>query len=103
MAEPAHERMRMNVLVGRARELGVIEGALTRLAGGEPWIVAVAGEPGIGKSRLLLELAHRAGTRDYLVLGGRAAEFEREMPFGLIVEALNDYLGSLEASLFRAR
>jgi len=62
----------------------------------------VVGEPGIGKSRLLSELATRAVRRDYLVLGGRAAEFERDVPFGLIVDALNDYLGSLQSSFLRA-
>jgi predicted ATPase len=88
-------------LVGRARELDELEAVLDRLAAGEPWIVQVVGEPGIGKSRLVSELAGRAERRGYLVLGGRAAEFERDVPFGLIVEALNDYLGGLDAALLR--
>ena len=89
-------------LVGRARELAEIEGALDRLAGGEPWFVQIVGEPGIGKSRLLAELCRRGEDRGYLVLDGRAAEFERDIPFGLIVDALNDYLGSLDPALLRA-
>ena len=44
-------------LVGRARELSEIEAALDRLAAGEPWLVQIVGEPGIGKSRLLAELS----------------------------------------------
>ena len=43
-------------LVGRARELAEIDGVLNRLAAGQPWLVQVVGEPGIGKSRLLFEL-----------------------------------------------
>ena len=62
----------------------------------------IVGEPGIGKSRLLAELCRRGEDRGYLVLDGRAAEFERDIPFGLIVDALNDYLGSLEPALLRA-
>ena len=58
--------------------------------------MAIVGEPGIGKSRLLGELCRRGEERGYLVLDGRAAEFERDIPFGLVVDALNDYLGSLE-------
>ena len=83
----------MRALVGRDHELAELDGALDRLAAGEPWFVQIVGEPGIGKSRLLAELCRRGEDRGYLVLEGRAAEFERDIPFGLIVDALNDYLG----------
>jgi ATP/maltotriose-dependent transcriptional regulator MalT len=89
-------------LVGRARELAEVEAALDRLAEREPWLVQVVGEPGIGKSRLLAELCRRGEDRGYLVLDGRAAEFEQDVPFGLIVDALNDYLGSLQPAVLRA-
>jgi DNA-binding CsgD family transcriptional regulator len=89
-------------LVGRTRELAEVEGALDRLAAGRPWLVQIVGEPGIGKSRLLAELCRRGEDRGCLVLDGRAAEFEHDIPFGLIVDALNDYLGSLEPALLRA-
>ncbi|MBV8952720.1 MAG: AAA family ATPase [Solirubrobacterales bacterium] len=89
-------------LVGRAREVSEIEEALNRLADGQPWMVQIVGEPGIGKSRLMAEICRRGEDRGYLVLDGRAAEFERDIPFGLIVDALNDYLGSLEPALLRA-
>ncbi len=89
-------------LVGRARELSEIEAALNRLAAGEPWLVQVVGEPGIGKSRLLAELSRLGEDRGWLVLDGRAAEFEQDVPFGLVVDALNDYLGSLEGPVVRA-
>jgi hypothetical protein len=78
-----------------------IEGALDRLAAGQPWLVQIVGEPGIGKSRLLSELCRRGEDRGLLVLDGRAAEFELDIPFGLIVDALNDYLGSLESALLK--
>ena len=48
------------------------------------------------------ELCRRGEDRRYLVLEGRAAEFERDIPFGLIVNALNDYFGSLEPVVLRA-
>src|SRR5204862_6366964 len=82
-------------------ELADIEGALDQLATGQPWLVEIVGEPGIGKSSLLAELSRRGEERGYLVLDGRAAEFERDIPFGLIVDALNDYLASLEPAGLR--
>jgi ATP/maltotriose-dependent transcriptional regulator MalT len=92
----------VSALVGRARELAELEGALDQLAAGESWCVQIIGEPGIGKSRLLAELCRHGEDRGYLVLTGRAAEFERDIPFGLMVDALNDYFGSLEPAVFRA-
>ena len=67
---------------------------------GSPQIVFVTGEPGIGKSSLLAELLRRAEERGCLALRGSAAEFERELPFGLIIDALDEYLESLAPSAF---
>lgn len=97
-----HPQLRAGELVGRGREVEEVEAALDRLGAGEPWLIQVFGEPGIGKSRLLSELAVRAEGRGYLVLDGRAAESERDVPFGVVVDALNDYLGSLEPALVRS-
>ena len=56
--------------------------------------LAVEGEPGIGKTRLLSELRRQAEERGYLVLAGSAAEFERDLPFGVWVDALDAYVAS---------
>jgi predicted ATPase len=96
------ESEHVRALVGRARELAELEAALDQLAAGEPCLVRIVGEPGIGKSRLLAEVCRRGEDRGYLTLDGRAAEFERDIPFGLIVDALNDYLGSLPPPVLRA-
>ena len=82
-------------LVGRTAELAGLERALANLADGRQAVVALSGEPGIGKTRLLSELLRRAEERGYLVLSGRAAELERDLPFGVLVDALDDYLASL--------
>ena len=55
------------VVVGRDDELRLLEDALAGSAGGKGALMFVTGEPGIGKSRLVRELAGQA-TR----LGGRA-------------------------------
>ena len=81
-------------LVGRERELDALRGALERAAQGAG-CVRIVGEPGIGKTTLLRELVDAASERGDLVLSGRGAEFEQERPFGVFVDALDDYLGSL--------
>ena len=63
-------------------------------APGARW-VAVTGEPGTGKTRLLAELCARAQARGHLVLVGRGAEMERELPFGVWVAALDDHVAAL--------
>jgi len=86
-------------LVGREPEVAALERALATVAGGRPWVVGITGEPGIGKSRLLGELARRAADRGHLVVAGRAAELERDVPFALWAEALEPRLdaAALEA------
>src|SRR5499427_5157375 len=82
--------------VGRDGELGSLARILDELDRGCPGAVAVAGEPGIGKTRLLRELAARAGARGYLVLSGAASEFEHDLPFSVFVDALDKYVAGLE-------
>ncbi|HEV7774493.1 MAG TPA: AAA family ATPase [Conexibacter sp.] len=78
--------------VGRQPELARLEGALDALDGGDLTCLALEGEPGIGKTRLLGELRSRAEARGQLVLGGVAAEFERDLPFGVWIDALDAYV-----------
>jgi ATP/maltotriose-dependent transcriptional regulator MalT len=82
--------------VGRADELGSLERILDELDLGCPGAIELAGEPGIGKTRLLRELAARAGARGHLVLSGAASEFENDLPFSVFVDALDEYVASLE-------
>jgi ATP/maltotriose-dependent transcriptional regulator MalT len=86
-------------LIGRRRELERIEAALSGL-NGSPAVATISGEAGIGKTRLLAELRDRADRRGHLVLNGRSAEFEGELPFGAFVDALDDYLASLNPRRF---
>jgi predicted ATPase len=87
MAPPAEQ------LVGRAAELEVLDRVL---AGGRSSALEIVGEPGIGKTRLLTELGTRAEARGHLVLSGSASEFERELPFGVFVDALDEYVAGLD-------
>jgi DNA-binding CsgD family transcriptional regulator len=83
-------------LVGRAGELKEVDRALAAVERGRPATLELVGEPGIGKSRLLAELGSLATERGHLVLSGTASELERELPFWVFVDAIDDYLQSLE-------
>ena len=74
-------------LLGRSAELSSIDAALDRLRERRPCALAIVGEPGIGKTRLLSELAARADVRGCIVLRGGASEFERELPLWIFVSS----------------
>jgi molecular chaperone GrpE len=65
--------------VGRAAELGSLDDVAARLDRRSFAAVEVAGEPGMGKTRLLAELAERADRRGQLVLTGAASELEADL------------------------
>jgi DNA-binding SARP family transcriptional activator len=71
-------------LIGRELELSRLRDLL---AGGRR-VVAVLGEAGIGKSRLVEELASEAQRAGVMVLRARAHETERILPFSVWVAAL---------------
>src|SRR3954447_22203143 len=85
-------------LVGRAAELSSVDRFIEELERGRGGAIEVVGEPGIGKTRLLAELAARADARGCLVLSGSASELERDLPFWVFVDALDEYLQGLEPS-----
>jgi DNA-binding CsgD family transcriptional regulator len=85
-------------LVGRLDVLRSFEHALAQTGF---TFLSLVGDPGAGKSRLLAALADKARMRDRLILWGRAAEFDEEMPFGAVVDALDDHLDSYPDLAFR--
>ena len=69
---------------------------LDELDAGGPRRSPMVGEPGIGKTRLLAELAERADGARHLVLAGSASELERDVPFWVFVDALDEYVRGLD-------
>src|SRR5215207_8197150 len=64
-------------LVGRDAELATLRGALEAARAGSARVVALAGEPGIGKTRIVDEAAAEAGAGGAAVVRGRADEESR--------------------------
>ena len=82
-------RLSSPVFVGRRSELALLEAAVQRASDGRPVVIVLAGEAGVGKSRLVAELAARAGDSGARVLVGHGVELgEVGVPFAPVVEAL---------------
>jgi len=95
-------RVSSPVVVGRDAELHTIESALDRAAGGETVHLLVAGEAGVGKTRLTSEAARLAGDRGFRVLRGDCGNVGgSSLPYGPFVEALRNLaieLGTAETA-----
>jgi class 3 adenylate cyclase len=77
---------------GRTAELARVGQRLEEARAGRGGVVLLAGEPGIGKTRTLEELAERARTAGALVLWGRCYEGEAARPWGPFAEALGEFV-----------
>ncbi len=75
--------------VGRDAELAELRAALGDAAGARPALAFVAGESGVGKTRLVAELERRAAEDGVRVLSGECVDLgEGELPFAPLVGAL---------------
>ncbi len=84
-------------LVGRDAEVGVLDRVLDDLWAGGSAALVVTGEPGIGKTRLLEELGLRAADRGAVVVSGRAAEYEVDLPLAVWIDALEPHVAATGA------
>jgi DNA-binding CsgD family transcriptional regulator/tetratricopeptide (TPR) repeat protein len=86
-------RVQSPTLVGRVEELELLEAARRRAADGDPAVVLVGGEAGVGKTRLVAELTSRCATDGTRVLVGGCIPVGGDgLPYAPIVEALRALL-----------
>ncbi len=91
-----------DVFVGRGAELAALDGALACTGDASGAVVLVAGEPGIGKTRLVEEAAARAASRGCLVAWGRCEEGEGAPPFGPWIQVVRALLAHPDTGAVRA-
>ena len=83
------------IFVGRDEEIERLVGLWKEATGGDRRVVLLAGEPGIGKTRLAVELATRIRGSGGIVLAGRCHE-DLGVPYQPFVEALRHYVIAAE-------
>ncbi len=88
-------------LAGRTREVADLRTAWSRAATGEPSVVMIVGEAGIGKTALAEFIATEAGRDGATVLRTRCYETERSLFLQPIVEALDPLVGRMSAADLR--
>ncbi|HSK50695.1 MAG TPA: adenylate/guanylate cyclase domain-containing protein [Solirubrobacterales bacterium] len=88
--------------VGRVREMEALDQALAAADGGEGGLVAIAAEPGAGKSRLCHEFAQRCRERGLEVFEAQAQAHGTSIPFMPVLQMLRAYFGIADREPGRA-
>jgi DNA-binding CsgD family transcriptional regulator len=90
-------RAPLDVFVGRAAELAQVSEVVSRVAAGQPWLVTIEGDPGVGKTALARRcLTWVSGLR---VLSARAGQAETDLDFGLVDQLLRAAGGAARPEL----
>jgi class 3 adenylate cyclase/tetratricopeptide (TPR) repeat protein len=96
-ATPVRRRLQAAVargltrFVGRDQELTALRQALAQAARGQGQLVALLGEAGVGKSRLVYECVHSHATRGWRVLESASVSYGRATPYFPVIDLLKRY------------
>ena len=83
----------LSPFVGRGTELRMLLDILQRTSHNRGQIVAIAGEAGMGKSRLVHELLNNTAVRGIPILRGAAMPHDQNTPYQLVADMLRAWLG----------
>jgi class 3 adenylate cyclase/tetratricopeptide (TPR) repeat protein len=96
-ATPVHRRLQAAVargltrFVGRDQELAALMQALAQAAQGQGQGVALLGEAGVGKSRLVYELVHSHRIQGWRVLESASVAYGKATPYFPVIDLLKRY------------
>jgi class 3 adenylate cyclase/tetratricopeptide (TPR) repeat protein len=96
-AGPVRSRMEaaaargLSRFVGRDAEIRALQQALEKAGGGHGQVVAVVGEPGVGKSRLFYEFTRSHRTEGWLVLESGSASYGKATPYLPVIDLIKSY------------
>jgi class 3 adenylate cyclase/predicted ATPase len=77
--------------VGRDGEMETLRQALEHARAGQGQVVAVVGEPGVGKSRLFYEFTHSHRTADWLIIESGSVSYGKATPYLPLIDLLKAY------------
>jgi len=81
----------LTLLVGRQREIEVFNKLVEQTVAGRGSILAMVGEPGMGKSRLVHEFTHHQLPSGWLVLEGASVSYGKAAPYFPLIEMLRRF------------
>jgi class 3 adenylate cyclase/tetratricopeptide (TPR) repeat protein len=96
-ATPVHRRLQAAVargltrFVGRDQELAALTQALEQAGRGQGQLIALLGEAGVGKSRLVYECVHSHATQGWRVLESASVSYGRATPYFPVIDLLKRY------------
>src|SRR5467141_2358353 len=79
--------------VGRDAELDALRQALAQADAGQGQVVALVGEAGVGKSRLVYEFSHSHRTQGWLILASSSVSYGKATPYLPVLDLLKAYCG----------
>jgi predicted ATPase len=97
------ERVLCPILIGRDEELSKLEDALLSANRGEGQVVLLAGDAGMGKTRLASELGQRAARLGMTVVFGGCSEAELALTYLPFLEAVGNHLAASDLETVRER
>jgi len=77
--------------VGRMHELASLQQALEQAAAGRGQVLALVGEPGVGKSRLVYEFIQSHRTQGWLILESRSVSYGKATAYLPVIDLLKGY------------
>ncbi len=101
--EAPREDSQLGLFVGRVHETARLRAALGDALAGRGRLIILAGEQGIGKTRMAMEVGEEARRRGAIVLWGRCYEREGAPPFWPWVQALRAYAATCDPALVRSQ
>jgi ABC-type oligopeptide transport system substrate-binding subunit/DNA-binding SARP family transcriptional activator len=90
--------MALSPLVGREREVAFLREYWQGAGAGQGGLILISGEAGVGKTRLVEEVAQHLRWQGVRVLWGRCYEFERLLPYQPVAEALRAILPTVTSA-----
>jgi hypothetical protein len=96
-AGPARTRLQayaargLTPFVGRQAELAALHQALEQAGAGHGQVVAVIGDPGVGKTRLFHEFTHASHTQGWLLLESSSTSYGKATPYLPVIDLLKAY------------